>query len=186
MGTYQQVNLESHYNFLDFSDIHTRKILYATPTNELNVNNSICSSFNYDQNLYELVLLNNIPFAFPKRYEAVICEGQEIALIPSRCSEIHILGNSFAEESIDRIELSFTDGSCEQVKVSFCLYINNSFRNYSLTKVNKEMINIISDGNPNGHIYHSSSLIKNSDLMLKSVKLPNNMFVNIFAISLKV
>lgn len=137
-------------------------------------------------------LINGVPFRFPlQEKDNIFCENQEIT-VGAAGSKLHLLGFAYWGDNFDYFRLRYEDGSEERAEIFFSDWSHvfiSTVMNFQYDRKDYDHKTgeiFISSGKEKIPLYlHHVTCGIDGGRKLKSIVLPDNMFMHIFAMTLE-
>lgn len=184
MCNFVNLNLHEYYNHKSIDDGKStleNKGFWGTCFDPQSLPNSL-----------ETITIENIPFVFPDKssdkYDNIACEEQTIYIPHEKYTTLHLLGFCEWGDYNEKIKLIYEGNVNEEIDIFF--YDTGKFRglfSYDTVPTKEYKIALKADLNTwVCYIYYSKTIIKQSQKILTSIKLPFNPNMHIMAITLEV
>ena len=135
-------------------------------------------------------VLDGVDFTFHfGKYDNVICESQSLK-VDFKADKIHVIGFAYWGNVNEAFVIVYEDMSTETIRIPFVDWsrkINNSYqeRTWAAYGVTTPKTFITSGALTHLAYFHHNTYELKNNKVIKEIRLPDNMFVHIFAITLE-
>ena len=180
------------FNCLDLKKYLNHRLIYGvTPKNkkEFGLDNSYLRKEKI--NINNVSKIENIPIKINfGKYDNVVCEGQVVE-INKRIKKIHIVGFAYCGDTNEYVSVVYKDGKEEKVKVPFIDWSRKPRDEFYFVSMYGNKIKskrlAYCEGEEKHAVYlHCFSTTLDDTKFVDEIKLPDNLFTHIFAITLEI